>query len=112
MVCDTGGESSRELAGLLGLSLLSAILAFHPPRPEIAPRSSPALPLPLGEGRVRASPEGGRLAIIVLTGAEDPALEADLIEGGADDYLQKPLDPRLFLARVAATLRRAGPGSS
>lgn len=59
---------------------------------------------------LRASPGGERLAIVVLTGAEDPALEVDLIEGGADDYLQKPLEPRLFLARVAATLRRSGAG--
>ena len=30
------------------------------------------------------------------------------MEAGADDYLFKPLDPRLFLARVSATLRRSG----
>lgn len=48
-----------------------------------------------------------RPAVIVLTGASDPQLEADLIEDGADDYISKPLDARLFLARVAATLRRA-----
>lgn len=45
-------------------------------------------------------------AVIVVTGAEDALLEADLIEDGADDYIRKPLDPRLFLARVTATLRR------
>lgn len=57
---------------------------------------------------LRASSGAERLSIIVLTGTEDPTTEADLIEDGADDYLQKPLDPRLFLARVAATLRRSG----
>lgn len=58
-------------------------------------------------GRLRASPGGDALAIVILTGSDDPATEADLMEGGADDYLQKPLDPRLFMARVSATLRRA-----
>jgi DNA-binding response OmpR family regulator len=38
-------------------------------------------------------------------------VEAALIEEGADDYLEKPLDPRLFLARVSATLRRTAAGS-
>ncbi len=56
---------------------------------------------------LRARRHSREPAVIVLTGAEDPLLEADLIEEGADDYLRKPLDPRLFLARVAATLRRA-----
>jgi DNA-binding response OmpR family regulator len=45
--------------------------------------------------------------VIVVTGETDEVLEAKLIEEGADDYVRKPLDPRLFLARVAATMRRA-----
>lgn len=58
--------------------------------------------------RLRATPGAEHLAIVVLTGTHDPAVEADLIEAGADDYLEKPLDPRLFIARVSATLRRTG----
>lgn len=34
------------------------------------------------------------------------------MEAGDDDFLRKPLDPRLFLARVPATLRRAGCSSA
>jgi CheY-like chemotaxis protein/HPt (histidine-containing phosphotransfer) domain-containing protein len=45
--------------------------------------------------------------VIVVTGETDEVLETKLIEEGADDYIRKPLDPRLFLARVAATIRRA-----
>lgn len=56
----------------------------------------------------RARPGGEGTPIVVLTGVEDPQLEADLIEDGADDYIRKPLDPRLFIARVTATLRRRG----
>jgi DNA-binding response OmpR family regulator len=45
--------------------------------------------------------------VIVLTGETDEVLETKLIEEGADDYVCKPLDPRLFLARVGATIGRA-----
>jgi CheY-like chemotaxis protein len=57
---------------------------------------------------VRARAETAHMPVMVLTGSDDPVLEADLIEDGADDYIRKPLDPRLFAARVAATLRRVG----
>jgi CheY-like chemotaxis protein len=74
------------------------------------------LEMPLMDGhelvrRLRAAPGGAALAIVVLTGTQDPSVEAALIEEGADDYLEKPLDPRLFLARVSATLRRTAAGS-
>jgi CheY-like chemotaxis protein len=45
--------------------------------------------------------------VIVLTGSEDGAAEARLIELGADDYVRKPYDPPRFIARVKAALRRA-----
>lgn len=51
------------------------------------------------------------LPVIVVTGESDEILETQIMEEGADDYIRKPLDPRLFLARVEATLRRAGHGS-
>jgi PleD family two-component response regulator len=52
--------------------------------------------------------EWSHIPVIVLTGETDDLLETKLIEEGADDYLSKPLDPRLFAARVGATIRRAG----
>jgi CheY-like chemotaxis protein len=48
-----------------------------------------------------------RLPVIVVTGEVDEILETQLMEEGADDYIRKPVDPRLFLARVEATIRRA-----
>lgn len=71
------------------------------------------LQMPRMDGRtflaeLRSRSEWRGLPVVVVTGAEDPVVEADLIEAGADDYIHKPLDPRLFLARVAATLRRSG----
>lgn len=58
--------------------------------------------------RLKAAEATVHLPVVMLTGAEDPLAEASLIEEGADDYIRKPLDPRLFLARVRATLRRTG----
>jgi two-component system alkaline phosphatase synthesis response regulator PhoP len=57
---------------------------------------------------MRDVPEWSHIPVIVLTGETDDVLETKLIEEGADDYLCKPLDPRLFAARVGATIRRAG----
>lgn len=69
------------------------------------------LHMPLMDGRevVRRLREAGRSQpVLVLTGTQRSETEAQLIEEGADDYLRKPLDPRLFLARVSAILRRQG----
>lgn len=46
------------------------------------------------------------LPVIVVTGEVDDVFETQLMEEGADDYIRKPVDPRLFLARIDATLRR------
>ncbi|MDA0329980.1 MAG: response regulator [Gemmatimonadetes bacterium] len=48
-----------------------------------------------------------QVPVIVVTGEIDEILETQLMEEGADDYIRKPVDPRLFLARVEATIRRA-----
>jgi len=45
--------------------------------------------------------------VVVLTASEDPETEAELMEIGVDDYIRKPIEPRRFIARVRATLRRA-----
>jgi CheY-like chemotaxis protein/HPt (histidine-containing phosphotransfer) domain-containing protein len=56
---------------------------------------------------MRDKTEWSHVPVIVVTGETDEILETKLIEEGADDYIRKPLDPRLFLARVTATIRRA-----
>jgi len=55
---------------------------------------------------LRDAEELGPVAVIVVTGEVDEVLETQLMEEGADDYIRKPVDPRLFLARVEATIRR------
>lgn len=58
---------------------------------------------------MRAEEAWAHVPVIVVTGESDEILETKLIEEGADDYIRKPLDPRLFLARVTATIRRTEP---
>ena len=58
--------------------------------------------------RLRSKVSTAAIPVIVLTGAVADETETALIEAGADDYIRKPLDPPRFLARVKATLRRAG----
>jgi CheY-like chemotaxis protein/HPt (histidine-containing phosphotransfer) domain-containing protein len=57
---------------------------------------------------MRDAAKWSHIPVIVLTGETDELLESKLIEEGADDYLSKPIDPRLFAARVVATIRRVG----
>ncbi len=56
---------------------------------------------------MRAAEDWTHIPVVVVTGETDEVLETKLIEEGADDYIRKPLDPRLFVARVGATIRRA-----
>jgi DNA-binding response OmpR family regulator len=58
--------------------------------------------------RARSGMATAGLPVIVVTSDERPASEVALMEAGADDYLRKPVDPRLFVTRIRAALRRAG----
>jgi DNA-binding response OmpR family regulator len=55
----------------------------------------------------RASLSTAGLPVVVLTGTSDPDAELHVLEAGADDFIRKPLDPRIFMTRVKAVLRRA-----
>ncbi len=55
---------------------------------------------------VRSRAETATLPVIILTASLDEGADIELIEAGADDYLQKPVDPHRLLTRVKATLRR------
>jgi len=48
------------------------------------------------------------LPVIVATGFDDPEVEVELFEAGADDFVVKPVDPPRFVLRVRAVLRRYG----
>jgi two-component system OmpR family response regulator len=45
--------------------------------------------------------------ILILTAREDTYDEVSLLEQGADDFINKPVQPRVLLARLRALLRRS-----
>ena len=51
------------------------------------------------------------LPVLMLTARGDDVDRIVGLEMGADDYLQKPFNPRELIARIRAILRRAGAGS-
>jgi len=49
------------------------------------------------------------IPVVVATGSDDPLVEMELFEAGADDFIVKPVDPPRFILRVQAVLRRRDP---
>ncbi len=47
--------------------------------------------------------------ILILTAREDDMDQVAGLELGADDYVKKPIEPRVLLARIRALLRRVQP---
>ncbi len=47
--------------------------------------------------------------VIMLTARDEDIDRVLALEMGADDYVAKPFNPRVLLARIRAVLRRAGP---
>jgi type IV pilus assembly protein PilB len=58
--------------------------------------------------RIRGTVATAAIPVIVLTAVGEEAIEVELLEAGADDYIRKPLEPGPFVSRVRAALRRAG----
>lgn len=59
--------------------------------------------------RLRANPDTSGIPIIMLTAKGEEVDELVGLRVGADDYLAKPCNTKILLARVEAVLRRAGP---
>ena len=51
--------------------------------------------------------ETSALPVLIRTGTGSDELEAELLNAGADDYVDKSVDADRFLARVQAVLRRS-----
>ena len=60
--------------------------------------------------KIRGDLATADIPVVVATGADDPAVEMDLFDAGADDFVVKPIDPRRFVLRVQAVLRRRSRG--
>jgi len=55
---------------------------------------------------IRSHVRTATLPVVVATGSDDPAVEMELFEAGADDFIVKPVDPPRFMLRIQAVLRR------
>ncbi|MBI4636336.1 MAG: response regulator, partial [Candidatus Rokubacteria bacterium] len=58
--------------------------------------------------RIRGDPRTAAVPIVMLTAKTDEVDRVVGLEMGADDYIAKPFNPRVLLARIKAVLRRAG----
>ncbi|CAK0767998.1 hypothetical protein WCLP8_4180010 [uncultured Gammaproteobacteria bacterium] len=55
--------------------------------------------------RLRALPNAGSVAVLVVTGQEDAGLLAGALAAGADDFLRKPIEELELSARVKVMMR-------
>jgi two-component system phosphate regulon response regulator PhoB len=53
------------------------------------------------------APTGGRVPVLMVTARVEPADVVLGLEAGADDYITKPFEVPVFLARIRALLRRS-----
>jgi len=56
--------------------------------------------------KIRQRPGGADIPIVLLTASADEAHVREALAAGADDYLIKPFDRKVLMARVAATIAR------
>ncbi len=56
---------------------------------------------------VRQQPDCQLLPIVFLTGDPDPERQFEVLESGADDFLNKPIRPRHLIAAVANRIQRS-----
>jgi signal transduction histidine kinase/ligand-binding sensor domain-containing protein/DNA-binding NarL/FixJ family response regulator len=54
---------------------------------------------------VKEDPAVSHIPIILLTASSSPEIKLKGIEGGADDYISKPFDKEILIARVASILK-------
>jgi two-component system alkaline phosphatase synthesis response regulator PhoP len=55
---------------------------------------------------IRATPEYNDILIILLTALSDEQTQIKGLESGADDYVSKPVSPKVLVSRVNAIFRR------
>ena len=57
---------------------------------------------------LRSRPKFSHTVIAFLTAREEDFSQIAALETGGDDYITKPIRPRVFLSRIKALLRRSG----
>lgn len=58
---------------------------------------------------LRSEPRNRRLVVVALTGRRRPGEAEKVFAAGADEYLERPLDAQLLVARLGSLLRRVPP---
>jgi two-component system alkaline phosphatase synthesis response regulator PhoP len=61
---------------------------------------------------IRETPELKDVLIAFLTARNEDYSQIAGFEAGADDYINKPIKPRVLVSRVKALLRRKGPNAN
>jgi two-component system alkaline phosphatase synthesis response regulator PhoP len=62
--------------------------------------------------QIRANPKTAHIPVLFLTARHAEVDQVVSLELGGDDYVQKPVSPRVLIARVKSLLRRADRGPS
>lgn len=57
---------------------------------------------------IRRNPENNDLIICMLTARNEDYSQIAGLEAGADDYVSKPVKPKVFVSKIKALLRRKG----
>lgn len=55
--------------------------------------------------RIKQDPALAHIPVVLLTGSASPEIKLQGIEGGAEDYISKPFDKDLFIARISNIIR-------
>ena len=116
LVCDDEPQILRALRVVLrdaGFDVVPAATAQEAlDRAAVQPPDAAILDLVLPDGDgiavCKSLREWSRVPIIVLSAVGDEEEKVRALEAGADDYVVKPFAPRELVARLQATLRRAG----
>jgi CheY-like chemotaxis protein len=82
-----------------------AILAKRTPALILLDYSMPGLSGPEVARRIRSSPATAHTPIILLTASSDETHIEEAFAAGADDYIIKPFERRIMLARIASMIR-------
>lgn len=85
-----------------------ALARFHAFAPDVVVLDL-MLPGMAGNEVCRQLRAVSQVPVLVLTARDDSYDQVALLEYGADDFVNKPVQPRVLLARLRALLRRAAP---
>ena len=56
--------------------------------------------------KIKSMPEFKDISVVFLTARSEEGAELEGFESGADDYITKPLKPRILLSRIKAVMKR------